>query len=675
MNTKRFIIISLTVFTAICSLLVCQSGLFTGNEQGSSPITTLAGELREATPKNIADMEESFDFSFLKSDSITEQSRIMGSIDPDSGYMYEIKITNKGAAVHSVYFSGFDDRDPDNPMPLQILSPVEQSEGNYVYSLANSSFDLIEQKRRVGLDKLNWKFMDGSSKSKVALELILKDNSGKEAIRFVKTYRIDYDSYQIECDLQIENLSDQTLKTRFTLQGPVGIDREDARADMRKVVSTYTLPSGEIDSVNIDVNKLRNAKRKYLRPKSKAMQQEAVESLQLSIEQLAADFSWAAITNKYFAAIVHQEDTDNGKWQVGFGLSQYYDRYDPQIIEKKAGKEINVGFTLKTTDAQLAPAGSDGAKKDFAFQVFVGPKDRELFEKNELYDRLGYFHTIDFKACCCPTSVIRPLAFGIMAMMKGMYTAMGGFGNYGIVIMILVFLVRLVLHPITKKSQISMMAMQKMSANPKLEEIKRKYANNKQEQQKHIMQFYKDEGVSPAGGIMGVLPMFLQMPIWIALWTSINTSVDLRGAGFLPFWITDLSSPDALIRFNTITVPVLGWEIDSFNLLPLLMGGVMFMQQKLMPHSSAAASNPQAAQQQKMMMIMMPLMFPIMLYKGPSGVNLYIMSSMAAGVLEQMIIRKHIKEKEEAESQGLVAVTSKTGGRTKKKKPKPFYKN
>jgi membrane protein insertase Oxa1/YidC/SpoIIIJ len=85
-------------------------------------------------------------------------------------------------------------------------------------------------------------------------------------------------------------------------------------------------------------------------------------------------------------------------------------------------------------------------------------------------------------------------------------------------------------------------------------------------------------------------------------------------------------------------------------------------------------ANPQVAQQQKMMMIIFPLMFPLMLYKGPSGVNLYIMASTFAGVFEQHVIRKHIQKKEEEELQGLVAVTSKTGGKVKKKKPKPFYR-
>ena len=103
------------------------------------------------------------------------------------------------------------------------------------------------------------------------------------------------------------------------------------------------------------------------------------------------------------------------------------------------------------------------------------------------------------------------------------------------------------------------------------------------------------------------------------------------------------------------------------------MGVAFYLQQKLMP-SQTATTDPQAAQQMKIMMIMMPVMFPLMLYTSPSGLNLYIMASVFGGVVEQYIIKKHIQEKEQAESQGLVAVTSKTGGKLKKKKPKPFFK-
>ena len=115
------------------------------------------------------------------------------------------------------------------------------------------------------------------------------------------------------------------------------------------------------------------------------------------------------------------------------------------------------------------------------------------------------------------------------------------------------FLIRIAMHPITKKSQVSMSKMSKLG--PQVEELKKKYANNKAELQKQTMQLYKQQGASP---IMGFLPMLVQMPIWIALYSAIQASVSLRGAPFLPFWITDLSAPDALIPFRTITLPIFG---------------------------------------------------------------------------------------------------------------------
>jgi membrane protein insertase Oxa1/YidC/SpoIIIJ len=92
----------------------------------------------------------------------------------------------------------------------------------------------------------------------------------------------------------------------------------------------------------------------------------------------------------------------------------------------------------------------------------------------------------------------------------------------------------------------------------------------------------------------------------------------------------------------------------------------------MMPQQASAT--PEQAQQQKMMKVMMLVMFPLLLYKAPSGVSLYIMASSFAGAIEQYVIKKHIREKEEEQSRGVIEVTSKTGGKVKKKKPKPFIK-
>jgi len=325
---------------------------------------------------------------------------------------------------------------------------------------------------------------------------------------------------------------------------------------------------------------------------------------------------------------------------------------------------------MQISTRELAAAGEEGSSRDYNFRLYIGPKEKSIFDKNEDYKNWGFVNVISFNSCfCCPNCLINPIAFGILAAMKWMYGIWPH--NYGIVIIILVFLMRLVIHPLTKKSQVSMSKMGKLA--PKVEEIKKKYANDQKEMNKKMMELYKEQGASP---IMGMLPMFVQMPIWIALWSAVNTSVALRGEGFLPFWITDLSTPDAAYTFaNPITIPLLGWQIFSINLLPILMGVAFYFQQKLMPSQTGPTSNPQMEQQQKMMKIMMPLMFPLMLYNGPSGVNLYIMSSTFAGVIEQAVIRKHIQEREAEEEIGKVSVTKKTGGKVKKKKPKPFFKS
>jgi YidC/Oxa1 family membrane protein insertase len=328
----------------------------------------------------------------------------------------------------------------------------------------------------------------------------------------------------------------------------------------------------------------------------------------------------------------------------------------------------DIGIDLRTASFTLAPAGQPQSSKTFEFKLFIGPKDKGLFDKNPMYKDLGFVQTIDFLACCCPAAIIYPLGFGILALMKGLY---GFIPNYGIVIIILVLLVRLILHPLTRKSQVSMSEYAKFNSLPEVQEIRKQYGKNMMEMNRRIAEVQKKHGISHSTAIMGMLPTLVQMPIWIALYGAIYASIDLRGARFLPFWITDLSAPDALFRFpGGFTIPYLG---NSFNLLPLLMGVAFYLQQKLMP-SQATASTPEAAQQQKIMMIMMPVMFPLMLYTSPSGLNLYIMASVFGGVIEQYVIKKHIQKKEQQKEQGLVAVTSKTGGKVKKPKPKPFFK-
>jgi YidC/Oxa1 family membrane protein insertase len=610
------------------------------------------------------------DFPALGADHAPVRSVILGASEPktenaDTGFKFQLELSSKGAAIRKATFSngfdsrgkatGFDDRDYKDPQPLEILSPVKRASGSEILSMTNRELIFVEQQLQLRLDELHWRSYgverdyDGSQTAR--FEAIIKnENTGEPVVKLNKTYKLVPGSYLLDCDITVENLSAVEQKVSFNLTGPIGLGREGVRADMRKAVAGFRGLNGQITSIGLDAKKLRRAR--------------SVGDRRLT--EPGANFLWAAAVNKYFAAILVPVP-DEGKNFCDWVADKTGRFYNPDGDERADTGDETVGLDLRIAENTLAPTGQADSTKQYNFQLYLGPKDKSLFDKNELYRNLGFVHTITFMPCfCCPATIINPLAFGILTVMKWMYSL---FGNYGVVIIILVLLMRLAIHPLTKKSQVSMGKMGKLA--PKVEEVKKKYANNKTEMNKQVMALYKEQGASP---IMGFLPMMVQMPIWIALWSAVYASIDLRGAAFLPFWITDLSVPDALVRFSTVTLPLLYWKIDSFNLLPILMGVAFYLQQKLMPKQAAAATNPQVAQQQKMMMIMMPLLFPLMLYKAPSGVNLYIMASTFAGVVEQHVIRKHIREKEERESIGLVAATSKTGGKVKKKKPKPFFR-
>ena len=672
MKTKLIYFSAISLFIIFCGYLVAESGLFSNisadcgrcillqAESTTKKSPETAVEAAQTSAQTVSDTEK----IIFTADNAPQETYYIGADDPcsedpslENSFKLQLELNTKGASISKAIFSngnnnGFDDRDYKNPKPLELLTPLELYNGDPVYSMANTQLILEEHGQQLSLDKLNWQCYgveaapDGCEKATFIAE-IKNASTGKAMLKLTKTFAIGRNTYSALCNISLENLSPVAHKVRFNMHGPVGLNREGVRADMRKVVGAFRNSEGGIVSKRIDVGK--------------AKKDSSAENMRLIHD--SDSFLWAAMTNKYFAAIVvpQAQPGENGEDWIQDKLVRYY--------QLKGGeKDAAIGFDVKTRSVLLAPAGLAQSTEDYSFELYLGPKDKTLFDNNDHYKNLGFYQTIDFLSCCCPKGIISPIAFFIMWLMNSIYAVIH---NYGVAIILLVFIVRIILHPLTKMGQIRMNRFTKVASAPEVQEIKKKYAKSPMEMQKRISEFNRSKGVGPADMLFGMVPTFIQMPLWIALWTAVNSSINLRGAAFLPFWITDLSVPDALIRWKAFNLPLLG-EISSLNLLPILMGGAFYFQQKMMPQQAAAT--PEAAQQQKMMKVMMLFMFPIMLYKAPSGVSLYIMSSVSAGAIEQYYIRKHIKEKEDMESRGLIDVTSKTGGKVKKKKPKPMYK-
>ena len=189
---------------------------------------------------------------------------------------------------------------------------------------------------------------------------------------------------------------------------------------------------------------------------------------------------------------------------------------------------------------------------------------------------------------------------------------------------------RAFMHPLMKKSQLSMAKMQKLQ--PQIKKLQEKYKNDKQRLGQEQMKLMREAGANPLGGC---LPILIQMPIFFALYRSLMVSIELRHSPFF-LWITDLAQPDRLAELPFV-LPLLG--TSALNLLPILMATSMAIQQKTMSH---AAATPEAAQQQKMMAAIMPIFIGVLLYSVASGLNLYIFTSTLFGMLEQWWIKRHL---------------------------------
>jgi len=192
------------------------------------------------------------------------------------------------------------------------------------------------------------------------------------------------------------------------------------------------------------------------------------------------------------------------------------------------------------------------------------------------------------------------------------------FSNFGLAIIVLTIIVRAATLPLTRKQLHSTQAMQ--SLQPKLAELQKKYAKDKQKLAQEQMRLYKESGISPSGCMV---PMLVQMPIWIALFQSIIRLLAVVPEDFLNLSHHLYSSWGIVFSSVPLESNFLWLDLatpDRFLLLPILVGGTMWLQQKMVTTSSAT---PQQHSQSQLMLWMMPLMFAFLTMQFPSGLALY----------------------------------------------------
>jgi YidC/Oxa1 family membrane protein insertase len=340
--------------------------------------------------------------------------------------------------------------------------------------------------------------------------------------------------------------------------------------------------------------------------------------------------SWGGIIGKYFAALV--------------------------IPDAAAYKYT---FTQKPEEAGIAatnrlfierPALNNASRDSNKFRVYLGPKDQRILS---IYDQgtnsFGLSGMELEKAANTSGfwAILSPLEWLLKQIMDFFARLIP---NYGIAIILLTLLVKLILFPLTRKSSEGTLKMQQVA--PRIKEIQEKYKENQQKMQQEMAKIYKEEGYNP---MSGCLPLLIQMPIFFAMYNMFNNYFDLRGAMFIPGWIPDLSAPDHVLEFG-FRIPLLGWS--ELHILPFLYVGSQLLYSKV-----TATPDQQGNAQMKIMMYAMPIVFFFILYNMPSGLEVYWIASNLLTMVQQILINKFLAKRR---AEIAAANAAKSGGVVKK---------
>ncbi|MGQ9592789.1 MAG: YidC/Oxa1 family membrane protein insertase, partial [Planctomycetota bacterium] len=418
--------------------------------------------------------------------------------------------------------------------------------------------------------------------------------------------------------LRFTNESPEPRAITYRLYGPAGIDSENTTvqtegSDLYVVVGAHA-GGGRIHSVSLAAAKL---------PAGRWERNHTV--------------AWIGASNNYFASVLFPLPAGIRSSLVDRAFAEAYpdseavrkaartawgkepEELDPasrRSIEEKAFKNVRCG--LRSARFTVAP----GETVVHAYGLYLGSR-----EASELapYEKLGIegvnqYGTFGF--------LVR-LFMGTLKVLKS-----AAFGSWGVAIVLLTLLVRLCLYPINRRSQASVQRFQKQmqSVKPEMDELKAKYGSNRAKMNAEMQKLWKKHGINPAQPMAGCLVLFLQLPIWWGLYSTLQYSIGLRQAGFL--WIRDLTRPDELLFLGWKGLPLLGDKLEYLNLLPILYVILTVLQQRAQPKPD----DPQMLAQYRTMTFMM-VIFGFIFYKFPAGFMLYIMTSAGLSIIESRIIK------------------------------------
>lgn len=342
---------------------------------------------------------------------------------------------------------------------------------------------------------------------------------------------------------------------------------------------------------------------------------------------------WVSNSNGFFGIIL---DPEKGR-ETGFKVDKISGEEDASRIElidpeyARYAKDEMPGYNI------LMPLKAPSGVTEL--RIYAGPFGEKVLMAVDEYNSKTTGPT-DFLSCQTYfgwfSFISEPFAKFLFFLMKLCH---GLTGSWALSIVFVTVVLRLILYPLNTWSIKSMRGMQQVG--PQIKVIQEKYKKDPQRAQAEILALYRSAGVNP---ISGCLPMLLQLPFLIGMFDLLKTTYELRGVVFIPGWIDNLTSPDVLFTWG-YHLPIIG---NEFHLLPVLLGAIMYIQQNVMstlPKDPSTWTDQQ--RQQRMMGNIMTVFMTVMFYNFPSGLNIYWISSMLLGILQQWWTTRNLDKQAE----------------------------
>ncbi len=420
--------------------------------------------------------------------------------------------------------------------------------------------------------------------------MIVKKADGSEArFTLVKQYRFVPGEYLFELKITVDG--DRELQ---------GLAFGDA---------AYTLRASPRFGPDWDVKQDKYEYRKYfhlLNGKKKSVTVNQGQS-----KAVADKFTWAAVAGKYFTIVAIPENFIQG---VSYSSAFAADG---------------------TANSQLLLVHQpiEGSRNTDVWRFYVGPRtDKQLAKYNVVGNNAFKLGDANINEMVESSGILAPLEMLLKWFMELFYKLVP---NWGVSIILMTILMRIVIFPLTKKSSEATHKMQEHA--PKMQEIQDKYRGNPQKLNEELAKFYKESGYNP---LSGCLPLLIQFPLIFAMYNLFNNYFEFRGAMFIPGWIPDLSRGDSVMLFP-FSLPFLG---DNLRILPI----IYVVSQLLFGKVTQTPTANQQNSSMKFMMYGMPLVFFFLFYNAPAGLLLYWTFSNVLTLGQQVIINRMMESRKPA---------------------------